>query len=68
MALCDGFERIKKYYNNTDNDDKIVILFKSIGEKLHKNDTNTGNRNMIKLYNICTYHRFIFIFNSNSFP
>lgn len=56
MALCDGFEKIKKYYNNTDDDNKIVILFKSIGEKLHKNDTNTGNRHMIKLYNV-----FIFI-------
>lgn len=63
MALYDGFEKIKKYYNNTDdNDDKIVILFKSIGEKLHKNDTNTGNKNMIKLYNdICIYQIYFYI-------
>lgn len=62
MALCDGFEKIKKYYNNTDDDNKIVILFKSIGEKLHKNDTNTGNRHMIKLYNVFVFIIDLFLY------
>lgn len=48
MALCEGFEKITKVFDNKDGDNEIVALFKLIREKLYIKDSNTGNRNMIR--------------------
>lgn len=43
MAICEGFEKIKKFYSDTDGGSETTILFTSIYEKLCASDTNTGN-------------------------
>ncbi|XP_073967807.1 uncharacterized protein [Bombus fervidus] len=41
MALCEGFEKITKVFDNKDGDNEIVAIFKLIGEKLYIKDSNT---------------------------